>query len=361
MILLWRIAFTLPILIAVGLFANQNDQKDKPFSLRVPVDLVVVPVTVEDSDGNLVFGLQKEDFELYEEGVLQTITYFSQDPVPISAAILIDRSTDEATQSNLRQTLVPLVESFSPFDEVAIFQFENTTDKIQGFTSNKDEILKAFGKISLTSASAGFAGGPVGGAGGELGGQTSISGIPLETATRKVQPPKTLNTHIHDAIFTAAQELRVRDRSRRGVIVIISNGQNAPGNRHSYDATMEAVNQREIGIYAIAQGSSLLYRKLNILSKYATPTGGAVFYPVKSGSFVESYQRIAQMARNKYVLGYLPANEAETITFRKISVKLKNTTVKAEKIRTRSGYYAVPTAFRPRSPIRDKSEPKVSP
>ena len=62
---------------------------------------------------------------------------------------MIDRSTDAGTQSLLKETLAFLVESFSPFDEVALFQFEHTTDKVQDFTSNKDELLKAFDKITL--------------------------------------------------------------------------------------------------------------------------------------------------------------------------------------------------------------------
>lgn len=331
------------IVVSRCTFANQLKlAQERPFSLRVPVELVIVPVTVEDGDGNLIAGLQKEDFELLEEGIPQNVSYFSSDPVPLSVAILVDRSTDAVTQTALKETVLSLVESFSPFDEVALFQFEHMTDKVQDFTPDKELILKAFRKITLIGAPPGVTGGPFGGAGGQFSGQTTVGGIPLETGKGKVQPPKTLNTHIHDAVFTAAQELRRRDRNRRGVIVVISNGQNAPGNRHSFDATMESVLQREITIFAIAQGSSLVYRKLNLLSKYANPTGGAVFYPVKSSGFTESYQKIAQMARNKYVLGYIPKENVEKVTFRRITVRLRNKSIKADKIRSRNGYYAVP-------------------
>ena len=152
------------ILLAASLFANSlNQSQEKPYSLRVPVELVLVPVTVEDGDGKLIAGLQKEDFQLFEEGVPQSITYFSSDPVPLSAVILIDRSTDAGTQSLLKETLLSLIESFSPFDEVAVFQFEHTTDKVQDFTSNKDELLKAFDKITLKGPAPGFGGGPFGG------------------------------------------------------------------------------------------------------------------------------------------------------------------------------------------------------
>jgi VWFA-related protein len=330
------------ILLGSVMFANQLNQKDKPFSLRVPVEMVIVPVTVEEGDGTLVTGLQKEDFELLEEGVPQTILYFSSDPVPLSTAVLIDRSTSADTQFTLKETLLSLVESFSPFDEIAVFQFEHTTDKVQDFTSNKEEILKSLQRMSLVGTPPGFSGGPLGGSGGQFSGETTISGIPVETARGKVPPPKTLNTHIHDAVFVASQELRRRDRSRRANIMLISNGQNAPGNRHSFDETMEALQNRDITVFAIAQGSSLLFRKSNVLSKYANPTGGAVFYPVKNNGFSETYARISQMARNQYVLGYLPNQGVESVTFRKIDVRLRNNTIKFDKIRNRNGYYAVP-------------------
>ena len=339
---LFRVACA--ILLAASLFANSlNQDQEKPYSLRVPVELVLVPVTVEDGDGRLIAGLQKEDFQLLEEGVPQTITYFSSDPVPLSAVIMIDRSTDASTQGLLKETLLSLIESFSPFDEAAVFQFEHTTDKVQDFTANKDDLLKAFEKVTLKGPAPGFGGGPFGGTGGQFSSETTVGGIPLETGKGKVPPPKTLNTHIHDAVFTAAQALRGRDRNRRGSIILISNGQNAPGNRNSYDRTMEALQQREITVFGIAQGASLLYRRLNTLSRYANPTGGAVFYPVKNSGFVETYQKITQMARNKYVLGFAPKEEIEKVTFRRLEVRLTDKATKAVRIRSRNGYYAVPT------------------
>ncbi len=312
-----------------------SQPKKRDFSLKIPVELVVVPVTVEDKDGRLVPGLQKGDFEVREEGTVQKLTYFSADPLPLSVAILFDRSTDSRTQTNIQETLLPLIESFSAFDEIALFQFENTTDKIQDFTLEKDQILKAFKNMSLRGSPPPVSGGP-------FTVEPNINGIPVETGTGRVSQPKTLNAHIDDAIFAASQELRRRGKERRKVIIIISNGQNAPGNRNSYESTMESVLSSDIAIYGIGQGSALLYRKkLNALTKYADATGGAVFYPVKTGSFSDSYQKIAQMARNQYVLGYAQ-NEVQKVTFCRISVRVKNTEVKVANVRSRKGYYATP-------------------
>ncbi|PYV43963.1 MAG: hypothetical protein DMG06_08565 [Acidobacteria bacterium] len=335
---LFKFFFVLIACISFGrriLAQDLSQAKDHDFSLKIPVELVLVPVTVEDKDGKLLDNLQKDDFEVREEGTVQNLKLFSTDPFPLSVAILLDRSTDSRTQSTIKETLLPLIESFSLFDEIALFEFENTTDKMQDFTFDKDQILKAFKNISLKGSPPPVSGGP-------FTGEPGINGIPVETGTGRVSQPKTLNVHIDDAVFAASQELRRRAKERRKVIIIISNGQNAPGNRNSYESTMESVLTSDIVLYGIGQGSALLGRKFNTLTKYADATGGAVFYPMKTSSFSDSYQRIAQMARNQYVLGYVPPNDVQKVTFRRISVRVKNLEVKVSNVRSRKGYYAIP-------------------
>ena len=58
--------------------------------IRTTVSLVVVPVTVKNSAGELVTDLQQNDFRVFEDGIEQPIAQFSADPFPLSAAILID-------------------------------------------------------------------------------------------------------------------------------------------------------------------------------------------------------------------------------------------------------------------------------
>src|SRR6185295_7959657 len=96
------IPFGVVYLVWVGISPSQiaAQKKDDTFNLKVPVELLIVPVTVEDKDGNLISGLTKDDFELYVEGVPQEITYFSSDPVPLSVAILIDKSMESTSLSS---------------------------------------------------------------------------------------------------------------------------------------------------------------------------------------------------------------------------------------------------------------------
>src|SRR5689334_2684246 len=87
-------------LVALGQIRSQtqNPGNDSSYDLKVPVNLVLVPVTVEDTEGKLVHGLGRNEFQLFEDGDVQKISYFSIDPSPLSVAVLIDRTVDEHTQ-----------------------------------------------------------------------------------------------------------------------------------------------------------------------------------------------------------------------------------------------------------------------
>lgn len=335
--LLSLLFLTLPAPLQLNSQAPAKEEKE--YQLRVPVSEVVVPVTVEDGDGRPVYNLRKEDFALYEENFPQLISRFSIDPVPLSVAILIDSSTGVQAQSLIKDNLTPLVESLSQFDEASIYEFEHVPDLIQEFTSDKEVLMKAFNKITLAGTPPAFdASGR-----GPFSNAPVINGIPIGTGMNNTQPNKTINTHIDDAIFAAAQSLRSRSKDRRKIIFVISNGQNAPGNRHGYDGTMESLLTGEIIVYGVGQGTSVVSRKIgNRVARYANDTGGAVFYPIKTDSFAESCQRIVQIARNQYVLGYAPTRQPEKPTYRKITVELIGPQYKSLKIRNRKGYIAIP-------------------
>jgi hypothetical protein len=78
-----RLPLLVLLLLAAALGANAGASdagEEVRFRLRTSVDLVLVPVTVEDSSGNLVTDLRREDFEVFEDEKVQPIKYFSADP-----------------------------------------------------------------------------------------------------------------------------------------------------------------------------------------------------------------------------------------------------------------------------------------
>ena len=289
-------------------------QEDRTHELKVPVDLVVVPVTVEDKEGKLVSGLGQADFEIFEDGVVQKLSYFSVEPSPLSVAFLIDRTIDARAQGIFRQNMLSLVEAFSSFDEMALYEFLESTKKIQDFTDKKEALLKPIAKIGFVPAR-------------------------ITVPTTLAYAPKLNTTFLDNAILTATYDLQRRARNRRKVIFVVSNGMSSPAERAAYPETKKVLLKNGIVVYGIGQGNSFLFRKVDPLKKYAEPTGGEVFYPWKTRAFSEAYQRVSQAARNQYVLGYVPHGLTEEETYRTITVRVIQKDFEGS-VRHREGYYA---------------------
>jgi Ca-activated chloride channel homolog len=117
--------------------------------LSVDVELVNVTATVIDNSGRSVQGLGPEDFQVFEDGQEQKISFFSHDPsVPVSIGVLLDVSG--SLQDKLRQglqTVREIASVLSPDDEMFVIMFNSQVDVKQKFTSNPEEIQRSLGDV----------------------------------------------------------------------------------------------------------------------------------------------------------------------------------------------------------------------
>src|SRR5580704_347877 len=95
------------------------------FQLKTRVDLVVVPTTVQDSDGKLVTGLMQKDFAIFEDGRPQAISNFSDDPQPLSAAIVVDTGMGGISMKRLVPLFISVTAGFSALDEMTSFRYDH--------------------------------------------------------------------------------------------------------------------------------------------------------------------------------------------------------------------------------------------
>ena len=144
-----KAAISLGLAAGVCLGQKAPGQSDSTADLRVPVDLVLVPVTVEEPDGKLIHSLQKNDFEVSEDGIVQNLTYFSVEPSPLSVAVLLDRTIDGHSQSSFKQNMLALVEAFSGFDEMAFYEFGDSTKKDQDFTFDREKLAECVNHVEF--------------------------------------------------------------------------------------------------------------------------------------------------------------------------------------------------------------------
>jgi VWFA-related protein len=118
-------------------------------SIRTQTDLVLVDVLpLEKKTGRIVQGLAKDDFALFEDGVKQTISHFSQDKLPISILLLVDRAgCVNAFNEPIREATTRALSQLKVDDEVAIMTFSNKVSLVQPFTRNRDLIREQVLKV----------------------------------------------------------------------------------------------------------------------------------------------------------------------------------------------------------------------
>src|SRR6185503_20015697 len=212
--------------------------------VRANVPLVVVPTNVRDSSGQLVTGLTKDDFIVTEDGKPQPISYFSVDPIPLSAAIIIDDGMGGIALKRLVPIMPSMTAGFSPEDEMVAFRYDHFVWKLSGFTSDPATIQRAFAEIPKIADSRPAQGDPgqPAAAGPDwlraiaglitIGSNGAPSAIPAAKDPPKRPPTSRL---LHDAIFEAADQLRMRSEDRRRIILIVSDGQVSGANKHSLE------------------------------------------------------------------------------------------------------------------------------
>ncbi len=317
----------------------------KPPEPQVPriiinVEKVIVPVTVKDAKGHMINDLKKSDFEIYEDGVQQDITDFSTDPRALSAIILVDTAMSERAEKQIAETLRVLIESFSSFDQLAIFTFEDRVQPLVPFGSDHDVAYTKLKKVvDVSGSSTSIPGGPV-----FSGSVPSINEQPI-----KVGPPpnysvlKPAKKRIIDAIFYAALALKNQPKDRRKVILVISDGNNTEKNENSYAATLHVLLDNDIAVYGIANDQLPFVQHaeiFNTMPRFAENTGGEMFYSFKRETLENVYPDLTEEVRNQYELTYSPKRHTDDSVYKSIEVKVDHPGLT---VTARQGYYAVST------------------
>src|SRR2546421_53458 len=111
--------------------------------------IAIVGVAAQSpKNGRIAGDVKKESFALYEDGVKQNITHFSQDPLPLSVILLIDRGgCMDPFSDRVHEATMAALNRLRPQDEVALMAFHNTVDLVARFTHDKRRIFDALHRI----------------------------------------------------------------------------------------------------------------------------------------------------------------------------------------------------------------------
>lgn len=294
-------------------------------------NLVIVPVTVKDNRGNLVPGLQRDDFRIFQDGVEQTISRFSAEPFPISAVVVLDDDLPNKLSEQVQRSLKSISAGFGPNDEVALVRFDEYPKTVLEFTNNNDLLFAKLKRLELDSRIPGYGSEPMT-AGPTVNGQPITPQIPVLGTDAGAS-----TKHLNDAIHYAGDMLRNRGRDRRKIIFVISDGANERHNQWSFKNTLQLLLSSDISLYAVAVGTLLFRTDASRLGKYASATGGDIFYASKQKELEQLYSLLTEEARNQYTLAYVPQRTDRRGNYHSIEVRVEQPGLA---VIARQGYYS---------------------
>jgi VWFA-related protein len=333
-------------------------QGPKTFRIIQNVQLIELPFTVKDSKGHLVPGLTPRDVRIYEDGLKQQMRYFTVDPFPLSVALVIDQSVTFDTMEKINSSLSALQGAFTPYDEVAVFTYNNGVKKQTDFTGAQSARLGV-----ILDRSKGEGREPVQGLTGPLShGAPMINNMPVDGVTdpghtagsMQVNIPREFHT-LNDAILEAAKATASADRGRRRIVYVISDGKEY-GSVAKQKDVIRYLQGNNVVVYATLVGETSipslgfldrihipLTMREDVLPKYTVATGGGFDPEFRPKGIEASFARLTDEVRAQYTVGYYTKQSPFDEKFRKIEVRVLRPGLT---ISVRDGYY--PSAFRAR-------------
>jgi len=280
----------------------QKSQGDD-YTLRVNVDQVVLHATTQDSKGVLVSGLDKDDFHVYEDGVLQQVKFFSHGDIPVTVGLVIDNSGSmKSRRSDVIAAALAFARSSNPQDQMFVVNFnEKVSFGLPTQLPFTDQVAQLEFALDRSVAD----------------GETAL----------------------YDAIAVALEHLKQGNRDKKVLIVISDGGDNA--SKHNLTQVRAMVGQPDAIIYTIGifdenDGD----QNPGVLRRLAKDTGGEAFLPQSLEELLPICERIARDIRNQYTIVYVPSNRKRDGTYRNIQVKADAPGHGRMLVRTRTGYYA---------------------
>jgi VWFA-related protein len=348
---------------------NQVNPKDDLFKLVVGVNFVQVPVMVKDRQGRRVDGLLPSDFTILENGKKQALTFFTSDPYELSVAIVLDMGLPDVIIQRINETYTALVGAFSPYDEVALYTYSSTVSQVADFTGSQRRLTSTFDQVKTERGANN--GVPV--LNGPMASGPTVNGVPVGgPPIQSVNTPPRESHVLNDAILQAAVDLAKRDRTRRKVIFVISDGREF-GSSARYSDVVRILQKNEIQIKAVALDTAELplYSKIgrlhvplqgrnDLLPRYTSATGGGQPLKEFSRNAIEAaYQQLTSEARNQYTLGYSPHAAPGKLPYREIEVQVDLPDLK---IYAKDRYYPVPSMrLAPQATTPPVATPPVNP
>jgi len=274
----------------LGLRANSGTRPAAPDSgqkIVIGANLVDVAVSVSDSRGRFVPGLTRDEFQVFDNGVKQQVTHFSDLDAPISIGIVYDisGSMDRSINRSV-QALARFIETSHDQDDFFLVTFA--------------------GRAAIA--------------------QDLSRGDPGTMLNQLASVRPSGQTALYDAVLLALEQVKQGPHARRALLVI-SDGRDNHSD-HTFSDLRAAVRESGVIIYAVGITANSNDRQPDVgrlvLTQIAESSGGRAFFPVPydEASTAQDCARIALELRHQYSLGFYPTDTPGTTRYHRIRVKL---------------------------------------
>ncbi len=283
------------------------DPQDPRYRLNVEVELVNFTATVHDEGGKYLDNLSADDFQLFEDGQEQRISFFSHDlRVPISVGVLVD--TSGSMRHKLQQALQTVREialALSPQDEMFLINFSSGAEVRNKFTSSSQDVLRSLREL-------------------KSGGETAA----------------------YDAIGLAVKEMQQAKHNKK-ILLLVTDGFDTRSQLNA-DQVEELLKRSSVLVYAIGidddDDDPLLLRRTRyhiyhyMLNKLAGVSGGRTFrlFTGRNYALQSLAQLLLEELHQQYTLSYYPSSGGEGTDWRNVEIKVRKD---GSQIRHRPGYY----------------------
>jgi len=272
--------------------------------LRMNVDMVLVPVTVTDPLNRLVTGLEKEDFQIYENSSQQQIQSFACEDAPVSIGIIFDLSGSMTSKlMRAKEAILQFIKTANPQDEFFVIGFNDRPELIEDFTSSVEDI-----QARLATVHSGH------------------------------------RTALLDAIYYGVAKMADAHHQRKALLVVSDGGDNR--SRYTEGEVRAQVREADVEIYSI--GIFDPYAPTpeertgpQLLDDISSSTGGRLFRVDDVDEMSDIAEKISTELRNQYVIGYKPKDLSRDGKWRKVKVKVNPPPgLPPLTVYARTGYYA---------------------
>jgi Ca-activated chloride channel family protein len=265
------------------------------YTESVEVEVVQVTATVTDGDGRFVKGLARDQFRVKEDGVVQRMTAFSGENIPLEIVVAVDVSQSMTeSMATLKAAVRTFLGALRPADQVTLLAFNDNIFTLARRSTEPAVRLRAVDRLA-----------PWGG------------------------------TALFDAMLTALNTVGTQPGRRSLVVFSDGEDQNSVSTLKRVETRLET---SDATIYTIGLGRSVKDEALaGVMARMSQMSGGRAFLIDDITELDTVFADIVEELSNQYLLSYASSNDARDGTWRRILVELP--TLKHQ-VRHRQGYRA---------------------